>query len=38
MFGGGVFQQATGIPMGTICATYLADFLFVSFEALYRGF
>jgi hypothetical protein len=32
-FGGQVFQQIVGIPMGTICATLLADLFLYSYEA-----
>jgi hypothetical protein len=33
MFGGRGFQQTVGIPMGTICATLLADLFLYSYEA-----
>jgi hypothetical protein len=33
MFGGRVFQQKVGIPMGTNCAPLLADLFFYSYEA-----
>ena len=33
MFGGRVFQQTVGIPMGTNCAPLLADFFIYSYEA-----
>ena len=33
MFGGRVFQQTVGIPMGTNCAPLLADFFLYSYEA-----
>jgi hypothetical protein len=32
-FGGRVFQQTVGIPMGTNCAPLLADLLLYSYEA-----
>jgi hypothetical protein len=32
-FGGRVFQQTVGIPMGTICAPLFADLLLYSYEA-----
>ena len=32
MFGGRVFQQTVGIPMGTNCAPLLADFFLYSYE------
>ena len=32
MFGGRVFQQTVGIPMGTNCAPLLADLLLYSYE------
>ena len=32
-FGGQVFQQTTGIPMGTNCAPLLADLFLYSYEA-----
>jgi hypothetical protein len=39
MFGGRVFQQTVGIPMGTNCATPLADlFLFRKNQTLNRCF
>jgi len=39
MFGGRVFQQTVGIPMGTNCATLLADlFLFRIKQTLDRCF
>jgi hypothetical protein len=31
-FGGRVFQQTVGIPMGTNCAPLLADLLLYSYE------
>jgi hypothetical protein len=31
MFGGRVFQQTVGIPMGTNCAPLLADFFLYSY-------
>ena len=33
VFGGKVFQQIVGIPMGTNCAPLLADIFFYSYEA-----
>jgi hypothetical protein len=33
MFGGRVFQQTVGIPMGTNCAPLLADFFLYSYVA-----
>jgi hypothetical protein len=33
MFGGHVFQQTVGIPMGTNCVPLLADLLLYSYEA-----
>ena len=33
MFGGQVFQQTVGIPMGTNCAPLLADLFLYSYEA-----
>jgi hypothetical protein len=33
MFGGRVFQQTVGIPMGTNCAALLADLFLYSYEA-----
>jgi hypothetical protein len=33
MFGGRVFQQTVGIPMGTNCAPLLAEFFLYSYEA-----
>jgi hypothetical protein len=33
VFGGQVFQQSVGIPMGTKCALLLADLFFYSYEA-----
>jgi len=33
MFGGCVFQQTVGIPMGTNCAPHLADLFLYSNEA-----
>ena len=39
MFGGRVFQQTVGIPMGTNCATPLADlFLYRKNQTLNRCF
>jgi hypothetical protein len=39
MFGGRVFQQTVGIPMGTNCAPLHADlFLIRMRQNLYRGF
>ena len=32
-FGGQVFQQTIGIPMGTTCAPLLADLFLYSYEA-----
>ena len=32
-FGGQIFQQAIGIPMGTNCAPLLADLFLYSYEA-----
>jgi hypothetical protein len=32
-FGGRIFQQTVGIPMGTNCAPLLADLLLYSYEA-----
>jgi hypothetical protein len=34
MFGGRVFQQTVGTPMGTNCVPLLADFFLYSYEAL----
>ena len=34
MFGGQVFQQTVGIPMGTNCAPLLADLFLYSYEFL----
>ena len=38
IFGGRVFQQTDGIPMGTNCAPILADLFLYSYEAdfIYR--
>ena len=33
IFGGRVFQQTVGIPMGTNCAPLLADMFLYSYEA-----
>jgi len=33
MFGGRVFQQTVGIPMGTNCAPLLGDLFLYSYEA-----
>jgi len=33
MFGGLVFQQTVGIPMGTCCAPLLVDLFIYSYEA-----
>jgi hypothetical protein len=33
MFGGRVFQQTVGIPMGTSCAPHLAELFLYSYEA-----
>jgi hypothetical protein len=33
MFGGRVFQQTVGIPMGANCAPLLADLFLYSYEA-----
>jgi len=33
MFGGRVFQQTVGIPMGTNCAPFLSDLFLHSYEA-----
>jgi hypothetical protein len=33
MFGGSVFQQTVGIPMGTNCAPFLTDLFLYSYEA-----
>ena len=33
VFGGKVFQQIVGIPMGTNCAPLLADIFLYSYEA-----
>jgi len=33
MFGGPVFQQTVGIPMGTNCAPLLTDLFLYSYEA-----
>jgi hypothetical protein len=33
MFGGRIFQQTVGIPMGTNCASLLADLFLYSYEA-----
>ena len=39
IFGGRVFQQTVGIPMGTKCAPLLADlFLYLYKQTSYRGF
>jgi hypothetical protein len=39
MFGGRVFQQTIGIPMGTNCAPLLADLFLYSYEAdITQGF
>jgi hypothetical protein len=38
MFGGRVFQQAVGIPMGPNCAPLLADMFLYSYETSYKGF
>jgi len=39
MFGGCVFQQKIGIPMGTNCAPLLADlFLYRMRHTSYKGF
>jgi hypothetical protein len=39
IFGGRVFQQTVGIPMGTKCAPLLVDLFFYSYEAdLIQGF
>ena len=35
MFGGRVFQQTVGIPMGTNCAPLLADLFLYSYEACF---
>ena len=35
MFGGRVFQQTVGIPMGTNCAPLLADLFLYSYEAYF---
>ena len=35
VFGGKVFQQIVGIPMGTNCAPLLADIFLYSYEAEY---
>ena len=35
-FGGTLFQQVVGIPMGTNCAPLLADLFLYSYE--YKGF
>jgi hypothetical protein len=32
-FGGTLFQQVVGIPMGTNCAPLLADFFLYSYES-----
>ena len=32
-FGGRIFQQTIGIPMGTNCAPFLADLFLYSYEA-----
>ena len=36
-FGGRVFQQTVGIPMGTNCAPLLSDLFFHSYEAPHTG-
>jgi hypothetical protein len=33
MFGGRVFQQTVGMPMGTNCAPLVADFFLYLYEA-----
>jgi hypothetical protein len=33
MFGGRLFEQTVGIPMGTNCAPLLADLFLYSYEA-----
>jgi hypothetical protein len=38
MFGGRVFQQTVGIPMGTNCAPLLADLFIRMRQTSYRGF
>ena len=38
VFGGKVFQQIVGIPMGTNCAPLLADIFLYSYEAEFIGF
>ena len=39
MFGGRVFQQTVGIPIGTNCAPLLADLFLYSYEAYFiQGF
>ena len=35
MFGGRVYQQTVGIPMGTNCAPLLADLFLYSYEAYF---
>jgi hypothetical protein len=35
MFGGRVFQQTIGIPMGTNCAPLLADLFLHAYEAAF---
>ena len=35
MFGGRVFQQTVGIPMGTNCAPLFADLFLYSYEAYF---
>jgi len=38
-FGGRVFQQTVGIPMGTNCAPLVADLILYSYEAVFiQGF
>ena len=34
-FGGRVYQQTVGIPMGTNCAPLVADWLLCSYEAVF---
>jgi hypothetical protein len=34
-FGGRVFQQTVGIPMGTNCASLVADLILYSYEAVF---
>ena len=36
MFGGRIFQQTVGIPMGTNCASLLADLVLYSYEADFK--